>query len=121
MGRLAQSEASYIGSPLDQPIGEYRLTLRDVPVDAFWSISVYNKDGYFEPNDRGAYNVNSVMAQKDDDGSITVHFGGCDDGRANCLPIVEGWNYAVRLYRPRTEVLDGSYVFPTPELIDAGR
>jgi hypothetical protein len=120
-GGLPQSEASYIGSPLDQPLGEYRVTLRDVPVDAFWSISVYNKDGYFEPNDRGAYNVNSVMAQKDDDGSITVHFGGCDDGRANCLPIVEGWNYAVRLYRPRTEVLDGSYVFPTPVLVDAER
>ena len=100
------------------PVGEYRLTLKDVPVDAFWSISVYNKDGYFEPNDRNAYNINSVMAQKNDDGSITVHFGGCGDGRVNCLPIMEGWNYAVRLYRPRAEVLDGSYVFPTPQLID---
>jgi hypothetical protein len=117
-GGLPQSEASYIGSPLDQLIGEYRLTLQDVPVDAFWSISVYNKDGYFEPNDLGAYNVNSVMAQKNDDGSITVHFGGCGDGRVNCLPIMEGWNYAVRLYRPRAEVLDGSYVFPTPGAID---
>jgi hypothetical protein len=116
-GGLPQAEASYIGSPLDQPLGEYRLTLRDVPVDAFWSISVYNKDGFFEPNDRGAYNVSSVMAKKDEDGSITVHFGGCEDGRVNCLPIMEGWNYAVRLYRPRPNVLDGSYVFPTPELV----
>lgn len=58
------------------------------------------------------------MAQKDADGAITVHFGGCDDGRANCLPIMAGWNYAVRLYQPRTKVLDGSYVFPTPDRIE---
>ena len=48
---------------------------------------------------------------------MTVHFGGCGDDRPNCLPIMEGWNYTVRLYRPRPEVLDGSWRFPT---IDAG-
>ena len=116
-GGLPQTEASYTGSPFDMPVGEYRLIARDVPVDAFWSISVYDKDGYFEPNDRGAYNVNSVMAERDADGSITVHFGGCDDGRVNCLPIMDGWNYAVRLYQPRAEVLDGTYTFPVPERI----
>ena len=46
------------------------------------------------------------------DGSVTVHFGGCSDDRANCLPIMEGWNYLVRLYRPRPEVLDGTWTFP---------
>ena len=119
-GAASPTEASYIGSPTGSAHRRIPADRAGCPVDAFWSISVYNKDGYFEPNDRDAYNVNSVMAQKNDDGSITVHFGGCDDGRANCLPIMEGWNYAVRLYRPRPEVLDGSYVFPTPELIDAG-
>ena len=116
-GGLPLSEAFYTGGPTNMPLGEYRLTARDVPVDAFWSISVYNADGYFEPNDRDAYNVNSVMGSKDPDGSITVHFGGCEDGRSNCLPIMDGWNYAVRLYQPRPEILDGSYVFPTPERI----
>ena len=33
----------------------------------------------------------------------------------NLLPIVEGWNYAVRLYRPRPEILDGSWTFPATE------
>ena len=117
-GGLPRSEAIYIGSPLDLPVGEYRLTVHDVPVGAFWSISVYNKDGYFEPNERGAYNVNSVMAERDAGGSITVHFGGCEDGRANCLPIMPGWNYIVRLYQPRGEVIDGTYVFPVPKRID---
>jgi hypothetical protein len=50
-----------------------------------------------------------------DDGSVTVHFGGCTDDRPNCIPIMEGWNYTVRLYRPRAEVLDGSWAFPSIE------
>ena len=49
---------------------------------------------------------------------MTVHFGGCDDGRPNCIPIMDGWNYLVRLYRPHPEVLDGSYQFPTPEPVE---
>ena len=36
----------------------------------------------------------------------------CDDGRPNCLPIMAGWNYTVRLYRPRREILDRSWKFP---------
>ena len=28
---------------------------------------------------------------------------------------MDGWNYAIRLYRPRPEVLDGSWVPPVPE------
>ena len=30
----------------------------------------------------------------------------------NCVPILKGWNYMVRLYRPRAEVLDGRWKFP---------
>ncbi len=93
----------------------HRLSLRDVPVDGFWSISVYNAAGYFEPNEREAYTVNGVTARRDADGSITVQFGGCDGGAPNCLPIVPGWNYMVRLYRPRREILDGTWRFPEAE------
>jgi hypothetical protein len=116
-GGLPDHEASYVIRADSLPIGEYRLTVRDVPVDAFWSISVYNRDGFFEPNDLGAYSVNSVTAQREPDGSVRVHFGGCGDARANCLPITEGWNYAIRLYRPRAEILDGSWTFPEHERI----
>jgi hypothetical protein len=89
----------------------YTLTVRDVPVDGFWSISVYNRDGYFEPNDAEAYSVNSVTAKKAADGSVVVEFGG-SDSKVNCLPITPGWNYTVRLYRPRPEILDGTWTFP---------
>jgi len=111
-GGLPDEEASYIGVAPGKSVGEYSLTVRDVPVDGFWSISVYNADGYFEANDRNAYSVNNITATPNDDGSITVNFGGCGDERPNCLPITEGWNYTIRLYRPRAEVLDGTWTFP---------
>lgn len=91
----------------------YTLTVKDVPVDGFWSVTVYDAKGYFEPNALNAYSVNNLIAQKDADGSVTVQFGGCDGKVPNCLPITKGWNYLVRLYRPRSAVLDGSWKFPT--------
>ena len=78
----------------------------------FWSISLYNAEGYFVKNDRNAYTLNNVTAKKDADGSVTVQFGGCDGKATNCLPIMRGWNYMVRLYRPRAEVLNGRWNFP---------
>ncbi len=95
----------------------YRLTVKDVPVDGFWSISVYNAAGYFEKNDRNAYSLNNLTAAKNPDGSITIQFGGCDGSTRNCLPITPGWNYWVRLYRPRPEVLAGAWTFPEAQPI----
>jgi hypothetical protein len=93
----------------------YGLTVKDVPVDAFWSVSVYNANGYFEKNAYDAYTVNNLTGKKAPDGSITVQFGGCDGNIRNCLPIVNGWNYTVRLYRPRAEILNGTWKFPDPQ------
>jgi len=31
----------------------------------------------------------------------------------SAVPITQGWNYLVRLYRPRPEILDGTWIFPT--------
>ena len=45
----------------------------------------------------------------------------CQKNTANCLPIVSGWNYTVRLYRPRKEIIDGSWKFPEAQpVIEAG-
>ena len=52
------------------------------------------------------------MARKGADGSVTVQFGGCNEAVPNCLPIMKGWNYMVRLYRPRPEILNGTWTFP---------
>jgi len=116
-GGNPEKEATYINVTPRQNDGKtvHKLTVKDVPVDGFWSITLYNDKGYFEKNDRGAYSVNNLTAKKDVDGSVTIQFGGCDGKAANCLPIMPGWNYIVRLYRPRKEVVDGSWKFPEAE------
>jgi hypothetical protein len=90
----------------------YRLTVKDVPVEAFWSVIVYNAEGYITPNKLNVYSFNSITANKDADGSITIQFGGCDGKVPNCIPIVPGWNYMVRLYRPHAEIINGRWRFP---------
>jgi hypothetical protein len=88
----------------------YTLTVKTVPVDGFWSVIVYNKDGYFEaPAD--TISVNNVTVKPNADGAATIHFGG-DPKAANYLRIMPGWTYMVRLYRPRKEILDGTWTFP---------
>lgn len=89
----------------------YVLTVGDVPVDGFWSITVYNARGFMEPNPQNAYSVNDVTARRNPDGSVTVHFGG-DPASANHLPITAGWSYVVRMYEPRKPVVDGTWKFP---------
>ena len=44
-----------------------------------------------------------------------MHFGDWPDGTPNCLPISDGWNDLVRLYRPHVEIVDGSWTFPSIE------
>jgi hypothetical protein len=119
-GGNPRSAAEYLSVYPKQADGKntYKLTVKDVPVDGFSSISVYNSKGYFEKNDLNAYSVNNLTAKPNPDGSYTIHFGGCDKVRLNCLPITPGWNYTVRLYRPRKEVLDGSWKFPEAQLLE---
>lgn len=89
----------------------YELTVKDVPVDGFWSITVYNADGFFEPNEENAYSFNNKTAKPNDDGSYTIRFGG-DPQADNYLPIMDGWNYTVRLYQPQKNLLEGEWTFP---------
>ncbi|HYP71083.1 MAG TPA: carboxylesterase, partial [Variovorax sp.] len=60
----------------------------------------------------------NLTAKKEGDGSIKIQFGGCEGQAVNCLPIVPGWNYTVRLYRPRAEVLSGAWQFPQPQPVN---
>jgi hypothetical protein len=108
----AEKDALYLNFTPKEDDGKtpYTVTVKDVPVDGFWSITVYNKDGFFEPPEN-AISVNNVTAKKNADGTTTVHFGG-DPAAPNYLRIMPGWNYIVRLYRPRAEILEGKWTFP---------
>jgi hypothetical protein len=119
-GGNPEKDATYltITPPNNGNTDPRKLTVNKVPVDGFWSISVYNAQGYFEKNPYDAYSVNNITGQKATDGSMTVQFGGCDGKIPNCLPITEGWNYIVRLYRPREEILNGSWTFPEPQRVN---
>ena len=110
-GGLPEQEAYYLNVTPGLPVGEYTLTVGEVPVDGFWSISLYNEDGYFSENAAGAYTINNITGRRNDDATITVRFGG-DGSLPNTLPIMPGWNYMVRMYRPRPQVLDGTWTFP---------
>jgi len=113
-GGNPDKDATYLGENPEKNDGKtiYKLTVKDVPVDGFWSISLYNAEGYFQKNPLNSYSLNNVTAKKGADGAYHIQFGGCDGKIPNCLPIMPGWNYTVRLYRPRAEILNGSWKFP---------
>lgn len=113
-GGLPESEAYYTIDSEPRPATHHRITFRDVPVDAFWSISVYNRDGFFEENPAGVYSLNGITAVPDEDGVVTIDLAPADEGYRNHLYVMDGWNYAIRMYRPRAEILDGSWSPPAP-------
>jgi len=114
-GGLPSQDSTYASGVPEKNDGKtpYILTVKDVPVDAFWSVTVYDDKGMFIVNEYDAYSYSSVTSKKNEDGSVTIHFGG-DPGQDNFLPIAPGWNYIVRMYRPRKEILDGTWRFPMP-------
>ncbi len=117
-GANPDKDASYVNFNPDQNDGKTTFALKvpaNVPVDGFWSITVYNEKGFLEKNDLDAYSLNDITAKKNDDGSVNIQFGGCDGKIPNCLPITQGWNYTVRLYRPQQAILDGTWKFPEAE------
>ncbi|OVE73764.1 carboxylesterase [bacterium B17] len=91
----------------------YTLDVKDVPVDGFWSVSLYNAKGYYEKNEYNAYSINNITGKRDKDGVVRIHFGG-DPQKPNYLPIMPGWNYLIRMYQPHKKVLKGTWSFPEP-------
>ena len=61
---------------------------------------------------RGLNSLNLPGTTGSGDGSYTIQFGGCTKQTQNCLATPPGWNYAVRMYRPRKGILDGTWRLP---------
>jgi hypothetical protein len=104
------------GKPLD---GANKYTLhfeKDAtpPVNAFWSVTLYDSDGFQVANGLNRFAVSSWMAFKHDpDGSLTLHFQNESPGKdkeANWLPAPKGaFNLTMRLYGPKSEALTGKW------------
>jgi hypothetical protein len=56
----------------------HKLMVRDIPVDGFWSLTVYNGEGYVQPNQYNAYSVNNITAKRSADGTINIQFAVCE-------------------------------------------
>lgn len=90
----------------------HRLAIGHVPVDGFWSLSVYDSNGHFFNEDHGSRTVNSLSAVRGHDNMVVIQFGGNAQAVPNYLAITRGWCLLVRMYRPRAEILGGKWKFP---------
>lgn len=96
----------------------YRLTFSEPPpVDAFWSLTVYDEDGYLVANAPEIYAVGSHDALPRDPGTgaMTVVMSREGDG-PGWLPIPDApFAVTLRMYAPRPSILDGSWQPPAIE------
>ncbi len=109
------------GEVLDGSKGTYTVTTVEPPVDAFWSITVYDtkRGGFLHPNDRDKYHINNTTAVKNENGTVTFLFKTkCNEGDVNCLEVPAGpFDLATRYYLPHKEIRTGEWKFPAPEII----
>jgi hypothetical protein len=105
------------GDPLDGR-GRYTLTFgQDPPVDAFWSVTMYDLPDFYlvaNPIDRYSIGDRTAGLRRDSDGSLTIliqHEQPADT--SNWLPAPAApFRPILRLYQPQPAVLDGSYQLP---------
>lgn len=114
-GGLPETEAFYYLETEPRSVGRYTMTFKNVPVDGFWSVTIYNRDGYLEENSYNSYSLNNVTAVVDDDRTVALNLAHDGDGLSNHLYIMDGWNYALRLYKPHKSVIDKTWRPPTPQ------
>jgi hypothetical protein len=84
------------------------------PVTAFWSITLYDNEGFQVGNVLNRFAVSSYMPFKfNDDGSLDLYFQNESPGKdleANWLPAPkEGFNLTMRLYGPKSDALTGKW------------
>jgi len=84
------------------------------PVDAFWSITLYDSQGFQVANPINRFAVSSWMPFRyNDDGSLDLYFQNESPGKekeANWLPAPKApFNLTMRLYAPKSDALTGKW------------
>ena len=108
------------GDELRGSNGTYAVTTEEPPVDAFWSITVYDtsRGGFLHPNDDDRYHSNNTAATRNDDGTVTFTFKqDCEPSNLNCLEVPAGrFDLTTRYYLPHEEIITGEWTWPKIEL-----
>ena len=108
------------GKPLDGSVGTYELRFKrgkTPPVSGFWSVTVYDQEGFLSANpaDRYALGSNSEL-RADENGDIVIVFAPqkpSDVPAENWLPVPEGpFEVTLRMYWPNKDILDGKWTAP---------
>jgi hypothetical protein len=92
------------------------------PVRAFWSVTAYDKDGYFIANALNRYAIGDRDKLKfNPDGSLDLYIQDQNpegDHEANWLPSGDGiFNLTLRLYWPEATILNGGWQPPAVERV----
>ena len=90
----------------------YKLHVKDVPVDGFWSVSLYNAEGYYEKNPYNAYSLNNITAKKSDDGVDRYPVRRLRRQDPQLPADHEGLELHGSALSPAAEILDGSMEVP---------
>ena len=117
-GALTKKGAVYPSIVIPDSGKEMTLTLKDVPMadNAFWSVTVYDKDGFAQGKN---YNINSSFAKQSKSGDYVLNFG-VDATKENFLEIYPGSNATLRIYSPQEPYFDGSWKVPEIKLANPG-
>ncbi len=115
-GLLPDREASYkVVNPKLADNQCYSATFAEPENEGFWSITMYDKQGFLYSDDNGI--LNGYNRQTNKDGTTTVHFGSvenCGKYAVNRLDVTDGWNFLLRVYRPD---LDDFHNYQLPEFV----
>ena len=106
--------ADATGKPLDG-VNNYTIHFdkgQTPPAEAFWSITLYDNDGFQVANPLNRFALSSWMPFKlNSDGSLDLYFQNANpsaDKEANWLPAPKGpFNLTMRIYAPKADALTG--------------
>ncbi len=113
-GGLPEAHAVYKVEKTNMGIGCATMTIDPPPVDYYWSLTVYDAEGWLAH----PYPLRtSDNTTPNTDGTLTFNFG-CGEDALNNIDITENWSYALRMYGPQEPILNGTYQTESPHPVE---